>query len=228
MSIWSRIADALSAIGESVANFFVTTKRSDIDPEKSVAFTIGMIALSAKMAKADGEVTWNEVAAFRKVFQIPPDEIKNVARVFNLAKQDVAGYEFYARQLARLFKGKPQMLEAILDSLFYIAMSDHSLHEGELHFLESVAEHFGFDAKAYAQIKMRHADPGVGSSWLVLGLDPSTDDATLKRHYRKLVRDHHPDRQIAQGMPEEMVAIATEQLAKINAAYDAIVRERGL
>ena len=99
MSIWSRIRDALAALaqGESLSAVF---ERLRAPPERSVAFTIAVIALGAKMAKADGEVKRSEVAAFREVFHIPEEEEPNAARVYNLARQDVAGYEAYARTVS--------------------------------------------------------------------------------------------------------------------------------
>ncbi|MGB0903458.1 MAG: TerB family tellurite resistance protein, partial [Mangrovicoccus sp.] len=102
MSIWSRIGAAVSALaqGEPLAEVF---DRLRAPPERSVAFTIAVIALGAKMAKADGQVTRNEVAAFRQVFHIPKAEEDNAARVFNLARQDVAGYEHYARRIRKMF-----------------------------------------------------------------------------------------------------------------------------
>src|SRR5512136_351356 len=107
MSIWTRIAEQVSAIGDSLANFLSTLAPRATAPEKSIAFTIGMIALGAKMAKADGVVTESEIRAFKQVFRVPDSELSAVARVYNLAKQDVAGFETYAKQVARLFKAKP-------------------------------------------------------------------------------------------------------------------------
>jgi DnaJ like chaperone protein len=229
MSIWSRIGEAFSAIGDSIVEFLQKIVRSHPRaPEKSIAFTIGMIALGAKMAKADGIVTANEVAAFKQVFQVPPEELKNVARVFNLAKQDVAGYDAYARQMARLFKGKPEMLEDVLDGLFYIAKADGNLHAQELAYLENVAIIFGFDKPGFSRIRARHDPAASEDPFLVLGIGRAASNDELKRHYKKLVRDNHPDKHIAAGMPEEMVAIATNRLARINAAYDQIAKERGL
>jgi DnaJ like chaperone protein len=229
MSIWTRIGDALSAIGESIAGFLqkVASSRARA-PEKTIAFTIGMIALGAKMAKADGIVTAMEVAAFKQVFHVPAEELKNVALVFNLAKQDVAGYDVYARQMARLFKGKPEMLEDILDGLFFIAKADGGLHAQEIKYLESVATIFGFDHQSFARIRARHEAAGPEDPFLVLGIDRGISNDELKRHYKKLVRDNHPDRHIAAGMPKEMIEIATKRLARINAAYDQLARERGL
>src|SRR5439155_25397422 len=162
-------------------------------PEKSLAFTIGVIALGAKMAKADGVVTGDEVAAFKRVFQVPEEELAGVAKVFNLAKQEVAGYPTYARQLARLFAGGHQILEDVLDSLFYIAKADGAVHEHEARYLEDVADIFGFDAAEFARIKARHVPPEGGGPYAVLGIDRSAKDEDIKKRYRKLVRENHPD-----------------------------------
>jgi DnaJ like chaperone protein len=229
MSLWSRIIEALAGFGDSVSEFFQRlAKKRPSRPEKSLAFTIGMIALGAKIAKADGVVTSNEIRAFKDVFRVPPEELSNVARVFNLAKQDVAGYETYARQVARLFSAKHDILEDVLDGLFHIAKSDGLIHDGELRYLARVAEIFGFDAREFAGLKARHLRAPSDDPYSVLGLDPGAADAQVKSRYRALVRDNHPDRHIAAGMPKELIAIATERLAAINAAYDAIARERGL
>jgi DnaJ like chaperone protein len=132
MSIWTRIADTVSAIGGSIGAFLQQFSPARATaPEKSIAFTIGMIALGAKMAKADGVVTEVEIRAFKQVFHVPESDLPAVARVFNLAKQDSAGYESYARQIARLFEPRSALLEDVLDGLFHIAKADDALHPGE-------------------------------------------------------------------------------------------------
>ena len=222
MTIWEQISAALAGGFESIADLF----RSG-SPEKSVAFTVGVIALGAKMAKADGVVTDREVAAFKQVFRVSDDELPNVARVFNLAKRDVAGFDVYARQLARLFKGRSEVLENLLDDLFHIAKADEIVHPAELNFLEAVACEFGFDGRRFARIKARHVIEGV-DPYLILGIGRDATNEEIKRHYRILAAEIHPDRLVAQGMPQEAVEVATKTLATINAAYDEIALERGL
>jgi DnaJ like chaperone protein len=223
MSIWTRISETLASIGESVGAFLQkVVARNPTPPEKSVAFTIGMIGLGAKMAKADGVVTEDEIRAFKQVFHIPDGELATVARVFNLAKQDVAGYETYARQIAKLFEARSEVLEDVLDGLFHIAKADNAFHPGEHGFLKRVASIFGFSDADFARIRARHVavpdDP-----FLILGLAPGADPDEVRRRYRELVREHHPDRHIAAGVPEEMVEIATRRLQKINEAYERIM-----
>ncbi len=229
MSIWTRIAESLAAIGDSVGGFLAKLARSRAAaPEKSIGFTIGMIALGAKMAKADGSVTVDEISAFKQVFHVPEKDLAAVARVFNLAKQDVAGYDSYARQIAKLFKAGAPILEDVLDGLFHIAKADNTVHPAELEYLRRVAAIFGFSEADFARIKARHVAPGHDDPYLVLGLDSSAHIDEVKRRYRKLVREHHPDRHIAAGMPEELVAIANQRLQRINEAYGRIMKEHAV
>jgi DnaJ like chaperone protein len=225
MSIWTRIAETLASIGESVGAFLQkVVSRNPTPPEKSVAFTIGMIGLGAKMAKADGVVTEDEIRAFKQVFHIPDGELATVARVFNLAKQDVAGFETYARQIAKLFEARSEVLEDVLDGLFHIAKADNAFHPGEHGFLRRVAEIFGFSDADFARIRARHVDV-PDDPFIILGLAPDASADEVRRRYRDLVREHHPDRHIAAGVPEEMVEIATRRLQKINEAYDRIMEK---
>ena len=227
MSIWARIAETLASIGESVGAFLQSiVSRDPTPPEKSVAFTIGMIGLGAKMAKADGVVTEDEIRAFKQVFHIPDGELATVARVFNLAKQDVAGYETYARQIAKLFDARADVLEDVLDGLFHIAKADNAFHPGEHGFLRRVADIFGFSEADFVRIRARHVDV-PDDPFLILGLPRDAAPDAVRKRYRELVREHHPDRHIAAGVPEEMVELATERLQKINEAYERIMEMAG-
>ncbi len=194
---------------------------------RGVTFTIAVIALSAKMAKADGVVMRSEVDAFCSLFEIPPGEEKNVARVYNLAKREVTGFEAYAGDVKRLLGDDPDMLEAVLDGLFEIAKADGAIHEREVAYLARVAELFGFDADAFAHVRARHMiEEGGVDPYFVLDADPRWDHRRLQQHYRRLVAENHPDRMIARGMPEEFIRIANDRLAAINIAWERIERRR--
>jgi DnaJ like chaperone protein len=199
-----------------------------IPRERQAAFIIGMIALSAKMAKADGAVTADEVAAFRQIVKAPPGEMRQVEWVFDQARQSVAGFQSYARQLARLFKDEAAVLEDLLDALFHIARADGVFHEAEDRYLRAVAEIFGFDAAAYESIRARNIPDAATSPYAVLGLTPAASNDEVKAAYRRLVKEHHPDAMIARGVPEEFVAVATERVAAINGAYEKIEKLRGM
>ena len=201
---------------------------ADDDNTRKVAFTIGVIVLGAKMAKADGVVTDDEINAFRQVFRVPPDEQANVTRVFNVARRDHRGFEPYARQIAQLFKDQPAVLEELLACLFHIAKADGKVDEAELDFLQGVARELGFDEADFHRIRAEEIGPDAGDPYHILGVDRSTDDVEIRASFRRLIRENHPDLLIAQGMPQEFVDIANEKVATINAAYDRIRQERGL
>ena len=230
MSIWSKLGRFVANVTSQALSGAVETVRTvfEGDPvtRRQVAFSIAIIALSAKMAKADGVVTHEEVEAFQEVFEVPQSELSNVARLYNLAKQDVAGFEAYAGQVAGLFPDDPVILEDVLDGLFHIAKADGVIHELEQEFLERVAGVFGMEGRAWKRLLARHAGSGDEDAYAVLGADPDWDNETLKRHYRALVRENHPDRMIARGVPEEFLKIASDRLAGINKAWDQISAER--
>jgi DnaJ like chaperone protein len=239
MSVWGKLAGAaaglaiggpIGALLGGVAGHYVIDRDQEQDgpAENQVAFTVGVIALGAKMAKADGVVTMDEVNAFKEVFKVPEGEMKNVARVFNLAKQDVSGYEAYAEQLATMFKGNRKLLEDVLEGLFHIAKADEALHTGEEQFLAQVAKRFGFTDTEFSYIKARHVVASKRNPYDVLGIQPTITNDELKSQYRKLLSENHPDKLMARGVPKEFIAIATEKVATINEAYDAIAKERGM
>jgi len=195
---------------------------------RQVAFTIAVIALGAKMAKADGQVSRSEVAAFKEVFKVPAHETANVARVFDLAKQDARGFEPYARQVARMFRKGHPVLEELLDGLFHIARADGKIHDAEIAYLAEVARLFGFSEAEFARIREANLGPDKADPYTILGVKREMTNDEIRAAWRKLVRDNHPDRLIAQGLPEEFVTLANEKLATVNAAYDKVAKERGI
>ena len=221
MSIWTRITEALQALasGESLSTVFEKLRSS---PERSVGFTIAVIALGAKMAKADGLVTRDEVAAFREVFHIPPEDEASAARVFNLARQDVAGFEEYAKRVASMFEEADGTLCDLMEGLFYIAVADGAYHELEDTFLERVSQIFGLSGSQFRSLRARFVPDAEPDPWEVLGVAPDTPLDRVRDIWRQLVRDSHPDRMIARGVPEEAVRLAEKRLIAINRAWEAI------
>lgn len=195
---------------------------------RETVFSVAVIVLGAKMAKADGSVSRPEIDAFKQVFRVPPGEVRNVARIFDAAKRDADGYEPYARQVAMLFRREPALLEELLAGLFHIARADGPLNAPELRFLNRIAAIFGLDAAQFARVRDRFLPSPQADPYQVLGLTPNVSDAEIKQTYRRLIRENHPDTLIARGLPREMVPQATEKMAAINAAYDLVAKHRGL
>lgn len=225
MSIWTRISDALKALasGEGLSSLF---DRLTTPPERSIGFTIAIIGLGAKMAKADGQVTREEVIAFRQIFQIPPDDEANAAKVFDLARQDVAGYEAYASKIAKMFKGDREMLIDLLEGLIHIAMADGHYHPKEDEFLGRVAEIFGLEQRVFMCLRARHVPGMVPDPYSVLGISHEASYDDIRIRWRNLVKENHPDAMIARGLPEEAIQIATNRLVTINEAWENVRAER--
>ena len=221
MSIWSRIATALSALaaGDSLAEVFDHLRNP---PERSVAFTIAVIALGAKMAKADGIVTRDEVTAFREIFYIAPEEEENAARIYNLARQDVAGYKAYAQQIARMFDNDNVVLCDLLEGLFAIATADNVYHTEEDTFLSDVAKIFGIKERDFNAVRCRFVPDAAPDPYTVLGVHEEMELPAIRRKWRELVRDNHPDKLIARGLPEEAIKLATKRMTAINRAWSEI------
>ena len=235
MTTWQRIGEIAGRIAQSTGIGSLFDRLAETvstygfgEGRRRVVFSVAMIALAAKMAKADGVVTRSEVDAFRDLFAVPEGEEANVRRLFDLAKQDVAGFETYARRIRDLYPDGAEILEDIIDGLFQIAKADGIVHERELGFLSRVAEIFGIEEAGFEQIAARHMQIAARDPYRVLGISRQASDAEVKRHYRALVAEHHPDRLIARGVPEEFVRIANDRLAAINEAYGHVARERRL
>jgi DnaJ like chaperone protein len=231
MSIWTRIADALSALakGESLSVVF-DRLRGGATPERSVGFTIAVLALGAKMAKADGTVTRDEVTAFRRIFTFPEGEEEHAARVFNLARQDVAGFDAYARKIARLFNPEERpicaddhhVLVDLLEALFQIAVADGSYHDGEDAFLAHVAKEFGLDEDCFRIVRSRLVEGAPRDPYDVLGLPRGAAKAEARKAWVALVRESHPDVLQARGVPPEAMKLAERRLQMINEAWREI------
>ena len=205
------------------------------DPAETrrIAFATAVIALAAKLSKVDGRVTRDEILAFRRVFAVEDDEVGDVARVYNQAKASTEGFEAYARQIAMLFQGDRYLLGELMTGLFDVARADGELNRAEIDFLRRVAAIFGFDQAAFEEIHRRFAATarqmaGADDAYSVLGLSRNVSDDEVRKTYRRLVREHHPDRLVAKGLPQEFVEHANKTLANINVAYDRIAKERKL
>jgi DnaJ like chaperone protein len=229
--MWQKLSDLVGSFSQRTG--VAGSLANALDPDnwlpggREAAFTLALIALAAKMAVADGLVTASEERAFRATVEIAAGHEEQVARVFNLAKQDIAGYDAYARKVRRFFSDSPETLEHVLDSLFYIATADGMVHEGELDYLKSVSDIFGFDEVRFEQMASQHVQLEAGvDPYLVLGLSPDAPPDEIRRVYRLLAAEHHPDRLIARGVPEDLIDVATARMKSINLAYQALTKPK--
>jgi DnaJ like chaperone protein len=222
MAVWATIAQALRDVGAAGADVFERVREAaGAGGSRQAAISMAVVALAAKMAKADGVVTMSEAASFWRRFDVPPEGRAAIGRLFELAQRDVGGFESYAQKIARLVPDDPAVREDILDILYTIAAADGVVHEAEAAFLDRVADIFALDPVRVGRVKARHLR-GDADPYAILGLAPDADLAAVRVRYRELVREHHPDRLIARGVPAEFVKVANDRLAAINAAFEQI------
>ena len=234
MNIWGKLIGGATgfAIGGPIGGLLGTLAGHAIDSKiipkyinvknnyESIVFTAGVIALSAKMAKADGQVTKEEILTFRKFVQIPKENIDEVSKLWELAKETTDGYELYARQIYNSFKNESEILVKILDLLFEIAKSDGIIKSEELNYLEVVSKIFNLDEKTFRQLFAQHKSEG--HPYDILGVQSTDDFEEIQRVWKQMVKNHHPDKLIGKGMPIEFINTANHRLAAINSAFEEI------
>ena len=221
MSIWKKIEKTIMSLasGEPLSNIF---QKFATPPERKIGFTIAVIALSAKMAKADGIVSKEEVNAFSQIFEIPKGQEKHVSNVYNLARQDIAGYEIYAKKIAKMLKNKKILLENIIEGLLFISIADGAYHPKEDKFVNNVASIFSIKRGRLENLKNMYIDTSANSYYKILNVSPGDNLEQIRKQWKKLVLAHHPDMVLARGLPEEAIRLTTVKLARINEAWENI------
>ena len=225
MSLWKRLLElAGSAFGLSQDD------NRPIDPcspdPGDMDFAAAVVALAAKMARADGRTTIDEAAAFRAAFPISPSDRPMFDRLFKLAQETVHGFESYARRIGRRYVAKPCLLEDVLDVLFSVAVADGAITQSEETFLARVADLFGFTETEFARLSAPYFPNRAPDPYTIIGVDISSSDNDIRRAWTRLMGENHPDTFIARGVPAEFVAAAHEKAAAINSAYEAIKKSR--
>lgn len=223
-SFWDRIETGIAEARERTLGAFLDALAAQRRRRDEAAFSVALIALSAKMAKADGVVTDDEIEAFRDYFHFPEAEADKVRMIYQLAQQDVAGYREYLKRVARIFASSPAILEDVLDCLFHVAQADGVAHPRELELLDQAAEAFNIKGPAYHRLKAAHLGLGDDDPHLVLGIEPGADIVTVKSAYRALSRDHHPDALMARGVPADLFFFYDWGMSEIYTAYEQILR----
>lgn len=219
MTLWERLQSLIDEARKKTLGAVIDALAEGKARRDSAAFSIALIALSAKMARADGFVSPDETAAFRSFFQYPAREADKVRMIYNLAQQDVAGFDAYVDRVARLFRDEPQILEDVLDCLFHVASADGVEHPRERALLEMAAARFAVDASALRRLRAVHLGLDADDPFSILGVDADASAGEIREAYLALVRAHHPDALIARGVPEGLIAIGNARMAAINDAY---------
>jgi DnaJ like chaperone protein len=195
-------------------------------PGEDPAFSTAVTALGAKLAKADGDAQASEYAAFSEVFQADAASEGNVRRLYQLARQTTRGFESYARRLQKRYRNCPQLLEDVLDGLFFVATSDGVVTADELAYLERVSQLFGQSPLVFRRLKATHLGAEAGDPYVILGVAHDASDAEVRAAWKAILSEAHPDRARARGLPDEFIEVAEAKAAAINSAFDQVMSER--
>jgi DnaJ like chaperone protein len=235
MSIWGSLIGGFigfsfagpigALIGSVVGGKISSTRRSGFQhsfaPPQQV-FAIALIILTAKLAKADGQVSKEELIAVKNKLKIPDHEIGQVGKIFNKAKEDSLGYEPYAQQIAQIYRNNPAVLDEVINILFYIAEADGKVSDSEITMIRNIAEIFGISQNQFDGIRESRKDSDKLNPYIVLGCSSNDDFVTIRKKYLKLSKEHHPDVLMNKGVPPEVIKESKKKMRSINSAFDQI------
>ena len=235
MSIWGSLIGGFvgfsfagpigALIGSMIGGRISSARRSGFQrnfaPPQQV-FAIALIILTAKLAKADGYVSKEELIAIKDKLKIPDHEIDQVGKIFNKAKKDSLGYEPYARQIAQIYRNNPAVLDEVINILFYIAEADSNVSDSETTMIKSIANIFGINDSQFEGIKESRKSSDKLNPYIVLGCNPNDDFATIRKKYLLLSKEHHPDVLVSKGVPQEVIEESKKKMRAVNAAFDQI------
>ena len=210
-----------SILGGKISRARATGGFRDIGQSQRI-FALSLIILSAKLSKADGQVSREELIAVKDKLKIPENELDEVGKVFNKAKQESTGYEPYAQQIAQFYKGNLNVLEEVINVLFYIAESDGHVSVEEEKMIENIAYIFGLTQAQYLSIKESRKSSDKQNPYMVLESSPNDDLQTIRKRYLKLSKEHHPDLLLSKGVPNEVIEESKKTMRSINSAWDQI------
>ena len=211
----SFIGGKISSNSNNFKNAFTLNQSQQI-------FALALIVLSAKLSKADGLVTKEELIAIKEKLKIPNTEIDQVSKIFNKAKDDPLGYEPYAKQIGEIFRGNFNVLEEVINILFYIAESDGKVSDSEYKMIEDIAKIFGLTYKQFESVKESRKSSDKLNPYLVLESSPNDDLKTIRKNYIRLSKEHHPDLLVSKGVPSEVINESKKKMRAINSAWDQI------
>ena len=185
-------------------------------------FALSLIVLSAKLSKADGQVSREELIAVKDKLKIPENEIDQVGKIFNQAKEESTGFEPYAQQIAQFYKGNLNVLEEVINILFYIAESDGRVSTEETKMIEKIAYIFGLNESQFNSIRESRKSSDKLNPYIVLESNPEDSLQIIRKRYLKLSKEHHPDLLLSRGVPEEVIEESKKTMRAINSAWSQI------
>ena len=211
-----------SIIGGKISRARSGARNFGVFAQSQQVFALSLIVLSAKLSKADGQVSKEELIAVRDKLKIPENEINNVGKIFNKAKEESSGYEPYAQQIAQIYKNNLNVLEEVINILFYIAEADGNTSQSELSMIQHIAQIFGLSQSQFNSIRESRKSSDKLNPYIVLESKPEENLQTIRKKYLKLSKEHHPDILISKGVPQEVIEESKKKMRAINSAWDQI------
>ena len=227
MSIWGSLIGGFvgfsfagpigALIGSMIGGRISSARRSGFQQnfaQSQQMFAISLIILTAKLSKADGHVSKEELVAVKQKLKIPEHEIEQVGKIFNKSKEDSLGYEPYAQQIAQIYRNQPAVLDEVINILFYVAEADGNVSNSELIMIRNIANIFNLNDSQFDGIKESRKSSDKLNPYVVLGCDPSDDFVTIRKKYLKLSKEHHPDVLVSKGVPKEVIEESKKKCAQ--------------
>ena len=209
-----------SLIGGKISRAKGSINNSFAQPQQ--IFALSLIVLSAKLSKADGQVSKEELIAVKDKLKIPENELDQVGKIFNKAKNESTGYEPYAQQIAQIYRGNLNVLEEVVNILFYIAEADGNISQSEMNMIQDIARIFGLNENQFNSLKESRKSSDKLNPYIVLESNPNDDLSDIRKKYIKLSKEHHPDLLLSKGVPNEVIEESKKKMRTINSAWDQI------
>ncbi len=209
-----------SLIGGKISRAKGSINNSFAQPQQ--IFALSLIVLSAKLSKADGQVCKEELIAVKDKLKIPENEIDQVGKIFNKAKNESTGYKPYAEQIAQIYRGNLNVLEEVINILFYIAEADGNISQAELVMIEDIARIFGLSESQFNSLKESRKSSDKLNPYIVLESNPDDSLTEIRKRYIKLSKEHHPDLLLSKGVPPEVIEESKKKMRSINSAWDQV------
>ena len=209
-----------SLIGGKISKAKGSINNSFAQPQQ--IFALSLIVLSAKLSKADGQVSKEELIAVKDKLKIPENEIDQVGKIFNKAKNESTGYKPYAEQIAQIYRGNLNVLEEVINILFYIAEADGNISQAELIMIEDIARIFGLNESQFSSLKESRKSSDKLNPYIVLESNPDDSLTEIRKRYIKLSKEHHPDLLLSKGVPPEVIEESKKKMRSINSAWDQV------
>ena len=209
-----------SLIGGKISRAKGSINNSFAQPQQ--IFALSLIVLSAKLSKADGQVSKEELIAVKDKLKIPENELDQVGKIFNKAKNESTGYEPYAQQIAQIYRGNLNVLEEVVNILFYIAEADGNISQSEMNMLQNIAKIFGLNENQFNSLRESRKSSDKLNPYIVLESNPNDDLSDIRKKYIKLSKEHHPDLLLSKGVPNEVIEESKKKMRAINSAWDQI------